>query len=96
MLSTGKHTQVDHIPLTWCSIIPKTVIITIRVPRRVKEELEKLGIDYTREIEDYLLRRIREERARRVAEEMDRSSREIGRVDGNLAAEYTREDRDKL
>ena len=72
-----------------------TVVIGVRVPRWVKEELERLGIDYAREVREYLIRRVREERARRLMREIDELMKSIGRVKGNLAAELVREDRDK-
>ena len=70
-----------------------SVVIGVRVPRWVKEELERLGIDYGREVREYLIRRVREERARRLIREIDELMESIGRVKGNLAAELIREDR---
>ncbi|MEM1599018.1 MAG: antitoxin [Pyrobaculum sp.] len=49
-----------------------SVVIGVRIPKRLKEELEKLGIDYAREIREYLQRRVREEKAKRLAEALDR------------------------
>ncbi len=72
-----------------------SVVIGVRVPRWVKEELERLGIDYRREVREYLIRRAREERAKRLIREIDELMRSIGRVEGNLAAELIREDRDR-
>lgn len=73
----------------------KSVVIGVRIPKWVKEELEKLGIDYSREIREYLIRRVREEKAKRLIEEIDRLSEKIGRVKGNLSSEFIREDRDQ-
>ncbi len=72
-----------------------TVVIGVRVPRRIKEELEKLGIDYAREIREYLVRRVREERAKRLMREIDELMESIGRVEDNLSAEIIRRDRDR-
>ncbi|QOJ79034.1 antitoxin [Infirmifilum lucidum] len=72
-----------------------TVTIGVRVPRRLKEELKALGIDYAREIREYLEMRVRQEKARRLVEEMEGLSREVGPVSGNLAAELVRESRDE-
>lgn len=71
-----------------------SVVISIRIPRRLREELERLNIDYAREVREYLERRVREERARRVRARLEALRRRIGRVEGNLAAELIREDRD--
>lgn len=72
-----------------------SVVIGIRVPRWVKEELEKLGINYSEELREYLLRRVREEKLRRLAREMDELRKRSGRVQGNLSAELVRESRDR-
>lgn len=72
-----------------------TAVIGVRVPKWVKEELERLGINYAEEIREYLIRRVREESARRLIEEISEFRRRIGRVEGNLAAEFVREDRDE-
>ncbi len=72
----------------------ETVVIGIRVPRWLREELERLGIDYSREVREYLMRRVREERAKRLIREIEELSKAIGRVRGNLSAEIIREDRD--
>ncbi len=73
----------------------KTVVIGVRVPKWVKEELERLNIDYSKEIREYLIKRIREERARRILKEINLLRARIGRIKGNLSAEFIREDRDR-
>jgi len=70
-----------------------SVVIGIRVPRKLKEELEKLGINYAKEVREYLMRRVREERAKRLAKIEEFRSR-LRPVRGNLSAELIREDRD--
>lgn len=72
-----------------------TTVIGVRVPKWVKEELKKLGIDYAREVREYLIKRVREERARRLIKEVNEFRRKVGRVEGNLAAEFVREDRNE-
>ncbi|WP_460024325.1 type II toxin-antitoxin system VapB family antitoxin [Infirmifilum sp. SLHALR2] len=75
--------------------VGSTVVLGIRVPRQLKEELERLGIDYAKEVREFLARRVREERARRLREEAEALAREIGRLSGNYAAEFVREVRDE-
>ncbi len=72
----------------------KTVVVGVRVPRELKEELERLGINYSKEIREFLFRLVRERRVEKLAEEMDDFAAKTGRVEGNLAAEFIREDRD--
>ncbi len=71
-----------------------SVVIGIRVPKKVKEELERLGIDYTREIREFLLKRIREEKIKILIKEIMEVRKEIGVVKGNVAAEIVREERE--
>ena len=71
-----------------------STVISIRVPRRLREELERLGIDYAEEVRRFLEKRVREEKARRIRERLARLRSQIGRVEGNVAAELIREDRE--
>ncbi len=71
-----------------------TAVIGVRVPKWVKEELERLGINYGEEVREYLIKRVKEELARKLIEEINEFRRNLGRVEGNLAAEFVREDRD--
>ena len=71
-----------------------SVVIGVRVPRKLKEELEELGIDYTKEIKEYLTRRVREERAKRLVKEVKEFKSRLKPIRGNLSAEFIREDRD--
>ena len=49
-----------------------SVVIGVRIPKKLKEELEQLGIDYAREIREYLQRRVKEEKAKKLAEALDK------------------------
>ena len=71
-----------------------SVVISVRVPRRLKEELDRLGINYSAAIREFLEELVRREKARRLKAAMDELRESIGRVDGNLAAAFVREDRD--
>jgi len=69
-------------------------VIGVRIPRKLKEELEELGVDYTKEIKEYLMRRVREERAKRLVKEVKEFKSRLKPIRGNLSAEFIREDRD--
>ena len=71
-----------------------SVVLSIRVPKWLKEELERLGIDYSREIKEYLERRVREELAKRLETQYEELLRDSPVIKGNLAVEFIREDRD--
>ena len=60
----------------------------------MKEELERLGIDHASEIRTFLERRVREEKMRRVLEEIKRIRERIGWIGEDLAASFVREERD--
>ncbi|RLE50101.1 MAG: antitoxin [Candidatus Methanomethylicota archaeon] len=71
-----------------------STIVAIRVPKQLKEALEELGIDYSREVKEFLERRVREERLKRSIEKLEEFKRGLGKIDGNLAARFIREVRE--
>ncbi len=72
-----------------------SVVIGVRIPKRLKEEIEKLGINYSEEIRQYLEKRVREERARRIIARIEALRKKIKPIEENLSAKLIREDRDK-
>ena len=72
-----------------------SVVIGIRIPRRLKEELEELGINYAEEIRRYLEQRVREERAKRLIERIETFRKRIKPIEEDLSARLIREDRDR-
>lgn len=72
-----------------------SVVIGVRIPRRLKEELEELGINYAEEIRQYLEQRVREERAKRLIERIEVFRKRIKPIEENLSAMLIREDRDR-
>ena len=70
-----------------------STVIGVRIPRKLKEELERLGINYAEEVREFLLRRVREERAKRLIKEIEEFMKNVGAVEGNLSAKFIREDR---
>ena len=75
-------------------MITVSVVIAVRIPRKLREELRELGIDYVREIREFLVRRVREEKARRLVREVREFRGRLGFVGGNLSVVFIREDRD--
>ncbi len=71
-----------------------SAVISLRVPKELKEELEKLKIDYINELRRYLKELVRKKRAEILKREMDKLRMGIPRITGNMAAELIREDRD--
>ncbi|MDK2372777.1 MAG: antitoxin [Candidatus Korarchaeota archaeon] len=71
-----------------------SAVIGVRVPKKLKEELEKLEINYSEEIRKFLEDLIRKKRAERVMRRLRELERSVGRVEGNLSVELVREDRE--
>lgn len=73
-----------------------SIVIGVRVPKRLKEDLERLGINYSREIRNFLERRVREEKLKLVLRKIKRIRQNIGQIDGNLVSLFMNEERDRL
>ncbi|MEL9990815.1 MAG: antitoxin [Thermoproteus sp.] len=71
-----------------------SIVIGVRIPKKLKEELERLGINYAEEIREYLQRRVREEKARRLAEALDGISKELGAIGEDYSTIWIREERE--
>ncbi len=71
-----------------------SVVIGVRIPKKLKEELERLGIDYANEVREFLEKRVREEKARRLLQKIEEFRKGIQIIERNLAAELIREDRE--
>jgi len=71
-----------------------SAVIGVRVPRRLKEELERLDINYSEEIRKFLEDLVSRKKAERILKQVEELERSIGRVEGNLSAEFVREDRE--
>jgi len=75
-------------------VLTLSVVIRVRVPRKLKKELVELEIDYTKEIKKFLARRVREEKAKKTAREVEEFKSRLKPIRGNLSVEFIREDRD--
>ena len=67
-------------------------VISVRVSKKLKQELEELGIDYADKVRQYLEELVMRERRRRVLEKIDQLKKEI--KGGRPFYEDVREDRD--
>ena len=67
-------------------------VISVRVSKKLKQELEELGIDYADKVRQYLEELVMRERRRRALEKIDKLKREI--KEGRPFYEDVREDRD--
>ncbi|MCD6513721.1 MAG: antitoxin [Candidatus Asgardarchaeum sp.] len=71
-----------------------STVLGIRIPKRLKEELERLKINYSEEVRKYLERRVREEKMKMLLEEIEKVRSKTKKIDENLSAKIIREDRD--
>ncbi|AFA38982.1 transcriptional regulator, CopG family [Pyrobaculum oguniense TE7] len=69
-----------------------SVVIGVRIPKKLKEELEQLGIDYAREIREYLQRRVKEEKAKKLAEALDKLIEQT--IEKDYSTSWIREERE--
>lgn len=73
-----------------------SVVISVRVPRRLKEEMDRLSgyVNWSEEIRRFLEERVRELRRKRVLEEARRVIKRLPEAPPGTAARYVRDDRD--
>ena len=73
-----------------------SVVISVRVPRRLKEEMDKLRgyVNWSEEIRRFIEERVRELRRKLVLEEARRVIERLPEAPRGTAAGYVREDRD--
>jgi hypothetical protein len=69
-------------------------VITVRVPRELKEAMDKLDVNWSEEIRRFIARRVDEELRRRRLEEAIVILRGTGSVERGFAEKAVREDRD--
>ena len=71
-----------------------TVVVSVRIRREVKEELEKAGIDLGEAIRDYLEELALRVKARRMVEKWDKLLERTRPSKPGFSAASVREDRD--
>ncbi len=71
-------------------------VIAIRVPKKLKYELQELNVNYAEDIREYLERRVKVEKLKQVIKEIDAFRNELGEKTKitQSSAEIIREDRD--
>jgi hypothetical protein len=70
-------------------------VIAVRVPKKLKEEIQELNIDYAEDVRECLERKVKAEKLKRVMNETDKFRNKIGKKTGVTAssADIIREDR---
>jgi predicted DNA-binding protein len=69
-----------------------SVVIHIRIPRRLKEKLDELGVNISEEVRSYLERRVRQLEMQKLARELkEELGRERKAADSTPLIRYDRE-----
>ena len=71
-------------------------VIAVRVPKRLKDELQELKLDYAEDVRDCLERKVKTEKLKRAIKEVNLFRNELGKRTGitTSSADIIREDRD--
>ena len=71
-------------------------VIAIRVPKKLKDELQELKMDYADDVRECLERKVKAEKLKHVMKEVDSFRNELSKKTGTTtpSADIIREDRD--
>jgi hypothetical protein len=71
-------------------------VIAIRVPKKLKDELQELNMNYADDVRECLERKVKAEKLKRVMKDIDAFRSELGKRTGitTSSADTIREDRD--
>jgi hypothetical protein len=71
-------------------------VIAVRVPKKLKDELQKLDLDYAKEVRDCLERMVKRKKLKQLMSQVDRSRNELYKKTGvtTPSADIIREDRE--
>ena len=71
-------------------------VIAIRVPKKLKDELQKLNMNYTEDIREYLEKRVKAEKLKQIIKETEAFRNDLSKKTPitESSAETIREDRD--
>lgn len=72
-----------------------STVVGVRVPKELKEELERLGIDYSEEVRRRLEEMVRRRKAGEAVKALRQFRASIGEVKGDVSAEIIREARNR-
>ncbi len=71
-------------------------VIAIRVPKKLKDELQELNLDYAEEVRAYLERIVKRKKLKKTLKDVDKFRKELGKKIGTTmpSADLIRQDRD--
>jgi hypothetical protein len=71
-------------------------VIAVRVPKKLKDELQKLNLDYAQEVRECLERMVKRKKLKQLMRQVDRFRNELYKKTGvtTTSADIIREDRE--
>jgi len=71
-------------------------VIAVRVPKKLKQELQELNMNYADDVRECLERKVKAEKLKRLLKETEKFRIELGKKAGITpsSADFIREDRD--
>lgn len=72
-------------------------VIAIRVPKKLKDELQELNVNYAEDVREYLEKKVKAKKLKQVIKETDALRNELSKKTGitKSSADIIREDRDR-
>ena len=71
-----------------------SVVISVRIPKRLKKEMDELDVVWSEEIRKFLEKRVKELKKRKKLEEVKSVLEDVPEAPKGTTAKYLREDRD--
>ena len=72
-----------------------SAIISVRIPKKMKEDLERLEINVAEFVKEALEKKIKEEKVKRVLKQVKKIQDNSKEIDEDLATQLVREERDR-
>jgi len=70
-----------------------TAVVGVRIPDKLKRELDELDIDYSEDVRNLLEEKVRRRKAEKAIENLKKYRETLPKIDGDHAAEVIREGR---
>jgi len=72
-----------------------TAVVGVRVPEKLKKELEELNIEYAEDVRRLLEEKVKMKKIEEAMKKLDEARSRIGRLEGDYATQIIREMRDR-
>ena len=72
-----------------------TAVVGVRIPEKLKKELEELNIDYAKEVRRLLEEKVKRKKIEEAMKRLEETRSRIGKLEGDYATQIIREMRDR-